>query len=315
MKRDIILITIILLFGVTKLNAQTPEPPQFQKLNIPSSPALVFLDESPANIEKPTNPKALAITLLSIGKGGGAIEFSPYWLYNHAKYTIEDEISNHFPLAQTFALSLASFEDNDITNFSSGFRVQLFRKYTDEDDILKTKDDIVNVLSTLPIDKLELARLSKIFADKRVLIKWNIELAGAYSGLGSKTTDLQSNKLGAWLNIRHTPKNFPVDFVALARYNKTFGNNINNNLETSFIDCGGSISKQGDNFDLQIEYVYRRDIDLDLNYDRLAFVANIKISKDFVAVASLGKNFDEVDNVFTSIGIRFGLAKQKMSLN
>jgi hypothetical protein len=312
MKKNIIVITLILLFVVSKLNAQTPE---FQELNIPSSPAFVFLDQSPANIEKPSNPKALAITLLSVGKGGGAVEFSPYWLYNHATYTIEDEIKNHFPLAQTFALSLSSFEDNDVTNFSSGFRVQLLRMYTDEVKIISKKDAIVAELVKIPLDLTKINQLKKDFEKERAIIKWNIELAGAFSGVGSKTTDLQSNKLGGWLNIRHTPIKFPIDFVALARYNKTFGNTINNQIEASFFDFGGSISKQGDNFDLQLEYVYRRDLDLDLNYDRLAFVANIKISKDFVAVASLGKNFDEVDNVFTAIGIRFGLAKQKMSLN
>lgn len=312
MKKNKFLWLVILFVAVSKIQAQTPE---FNDLNIPSSPAFVFLDEAPANIEKPTNPKALAITLLTVGKGGGAIEFSPYWLYNHAKYTIEDEITNHFPIAQTFAISLASFEKDEITNVSGGFRVQLFRQYSDEQDILSAKDAIVIELAKVPLDLISLKTLKDAFEQKRAIIKWNVEMAGAFSGVGSKTTDLQSNKVGGWLNVRHTPNKFPVDFIALARYNKIFGNIVNSDIETSFIDFGGSISKQGDNFDLHLEYVYRRDLDLDINYDRLAFVANIKVSKDFVAVASLGKNFNEVNNVFTALGIRFGLSKQKMTLN
>jgi hypothetical protein len=84
--------------------------------------------------------------------------------------------------------------------------------------------------------------------------------------------------------------------------------------DSSFLDFGGGISKQTSNFDLQIEYVYRRDTNLDLNFDRLAFVSNYKITKDIVAVASFGKNFDKIQDIFTAFGIKVGLSKQTMKL-
>lgn len=311
MKNNILLLSLILIFTAIKSIAQ---PFEMDELNIPNSPAIVLFDESPANIEKPTNPKSLAISLLTVSNGGGAIEFSPYWLKNHPNYTINDEITNHSPFLQTLAFSFASLKKNDISNVSAGFRVQLFRKYADENEILKMKDDLVAELSNFPLNNSKIQTLRDAFNEKRKKLKWNLELAGAFSGIGSKTTNLTANKLGAWMNIRHTPIGFPIDFVALARFSKTFGNTNILQMESSFIDFGGSISKQGDNFDLQIEYLYRRNTDLNLNYDRFAFVANYKINKDFVAVASLGKNFDKVDNIFTALGIKFSIAKQKMKL-
>jgi hypothetical protein len=285
------------------------------ELNVPSSPAFVILDESPANIEKPTNPKALAVSLISVGQGGGAIEFSPYWLYNHPNYTIDDEINNHIPFWQTFAISLASIKENDATTVSTGFRVQLFRKYTDEADILATRDQIVGALSISPPNTDNIAALHSQLDEQRGKIKWNIEIAGAYSAIGTEVKNLTSNRLGAWMNIRHTPKGFPIDFVLLGRYSKTFGDSNNLIEDSSFIDFGASISKRTDNFDLQLEYVYRRDTNLDLNFDRLVFVSNYKITDNVVAVASFGKNFDKVQDIFTAFGIKVGLSKQTMKLD
>lgn len=315
MKKSIQTFALILIFGSNQFYAQTVKTVEMDELNIPSSPAFVFLDESPANIEKPTNPKALAVSLISVGQGGGTIEFSPYWLYNHPDYTIDDEIENHIPFWQTFAVSLASVKENDVSNVSAGFRVQLLRKYTNEDNILATGKLIESALSTSPPDVASIAALKTQFYEQRRKIKWNIELAGAYSATGIEVKNLTSNRLGAWMNIRHTPKGFPIDFVLLGRYSKTFGE-LNDLIEdSSFIDFGASISKQTKNFDLQLEYVYRRDTNLDLNFDRLVFVSNYKITDNIVAVASFGKNFDEVQDIFTAFGIKVGLSKQTMKLS
>jgi hypothetical protein len=72
MKKCIQIFAAILIFGCNQFYGQTAEA-EMHELNVPSSPAFVSLDESPANIEKPTNPKALAVSLISVGKGGGAI--------------------------------------------------------------------------------------------------------------------------------------------------------------------------------------------------------------------------------------------------
>ena len=302
---------IIALLALPALKAQVVIP-TLDELNLPSSPAFVLLDESPANIEKPTNPKAVAISLINVWEGSGAIEFSPYWLFDHPAYTFQNDIANTNPFWQTFALSAATSKSVDTTNVSVGFRVQLFRQYTDTAELTRIEGLIAAELAVAKpadINMDEVNKLVKLLSEARGKIKWNVELAGAYSGNTTEQTGLAGNKLGAWLNIRHTPKDFPLDIVVLGRYSKQFGNKFPD--ESSFIDAGGSISRQGKGFDLQLEYVYRWDTILHKNYDRLALVAQYQVMKGVVAVASVGKNFDDVNNVFTAFGIKFGLSTQK----
>jgi len=303
---------LLFSFLIITSNAFSQAVPNIDELNIPSSPAFVFLDESPANIEKPTNPKALALSLINVWEGSGAIEFTPYWLYDHKDYTFEDDIVNKVPFWQTFALSVATSKKGDSTYVSGGFRVQLFRVYADTAAISSTKADIIAELLNDPIDESAIKGHLKRLNEKRARIKWNIELAGAYSGMGTSKSDLNSNKVGAWLNIRHTPNGFPLDIVGLLRYSAATAT-IDSDKNQSFFDYGISLSKQGDTFDLQFEYVNRKDFLIEKNYDRLAFVANYQIIPGFVAVASIGKNFDNVDNLFTSLGVKFGLSKQKVN--
>jgi hypothetical protein len=307
MRQSLIIVTAILCGFSAK--AQVPK---VDELNIPTSPAFVLLGKSPANIEKPVNPKALALSLINAGESGGAIEFAPFWLTDQPKYTFDNDVKNHFPFWQTLGFSLASGKDNDSTTISAGFRVQLFRKYSDEADLLATRGKIVMALSSLPVDESAVKALAKELNAKRSKINWNIELAGAYSAFGNTYKEMSGSKAAAWLNIRHTPTVFPIDIVALARYTKTIANEARKIPEASFIDYGLALSKQGADFDVQLEYVNRRDTDLDRTYDRLVFVANYKLMDGIVGVMSFGKDFDEADEVFTAFGIKFSLSKQSV---
>lgn len=297
-------------------NSQT-QVPKLDELNIPSSPAFVLLDESPANIEKPTNPKAFAISLLNVGKNGGAIETTPYWLTNHANYTFTNDVENHFPVLQTFAISLASLKNSDTTTVSFGFRVQLFRKYINEDEIIKIKNNILDLLSVEDISKIDTVAIKKERAKldaERGRTKYNLELAGAYASQGTNYENLSGNKLGIWTNFKYTPMpNSFLDIVALARYSKTINGLENQSSNSSFLDFGAGLSRQGSNYDVQLEYIYRRDTTLDTNYDRLAFIVNYQIISGLVAVASFGKNFDEQNDIFTAFGIKFGISNRKNS--
>ncbi|WP_298119097.1 hypothetical protein [Flavobacterium sp.] len=300
-------ITTLLLLTAAYYTTQSQNLPKLDELNIPSSPAFVMLDESPANIEKPTNPKAFAISLLNVGNNGGAIETSPYWLTNHANYSFTDDVANHFPILQTFAISVASIKNTDTTTVSLGFRVQLFRKYFNETAILGYKSTIQGILSNPIIDIAALQVENDKLQAERGRTLYNLELAGAYAGQGTNYKNLSGSKISAWANFRYTPiANSFLDIVALARYSKEIGGTNN----SSFLDFGGSLSRQTNNYDFQIEYVYRRDSTLDINYDRLAFIANYQIIPGMVAVASFGKNFDEQKDIFTAFGVKFGILER-----
>ncbi len=109
------------------------------------------------------------------------------------------------------------------------------------------------------------------------------------------------------------PGKFPLDFVGLARYTSTVGTKMPGITDSTFFDYGISISRQDKNYDIAFEYVNRRDFRLGKNYDRLTLVANYQIIPGIVVVASCGKNFTQVDNVFTAVGVKFGLSTQKVN--
>lgn len=298
---------LALILAIHTVHCQT-QPPKLDELNIPSSPAFVLLDESPANIEKPTNPKDFTISLLSASQEGGAIETAPYWLVDHNNYTFANDVKNHYPILQTFALSIASVKKSDTTTVSVGFRVQLFRQYFDEAAILASKAIIEGILSNPPINTVALKTEADKLDAQRGREKFSLELAGAYSGEGTNYKNLTGKKIGAWINFRYTPaKDSFLDIVALARFSKTFGGLTNQTNDSSFFDFGGSLSRQGDTFDIQLEYVYRRDTTLNINYDRLAFIANYQVMPGIVAVASFGQNFDKEKDLFTAFGVKFGI--------
>src|SRR5262245_30927052 len=71
--------------------------PDFDKLNTADAPAFVVLGVAPTEIQRPSTPRALAVSLGSLVTGGGstfnvpkdiAIEFAPYWLFPHRQLSI-----------------------------------------------------------------------------------------------------------------------------------------------------------------------------------------------------------------------------------
>lgn len=307
MKKYLIAVALIAAF----YNVSSQTNLKINELSLPTSPGFVLLDKSPASIEKPTNPKALSLSLINIWEGNGAIEFTPYWLWNHPNYKFTNDIKNYVPFFQTFALSLASVKSDSVTNLAGGFRVQLLRKYADEDAIEAKRQEIVQALALLDTTKIQ--GLLNDMNDLRSKLRWNIELAGAYAGSTSTVSALKASRTGAWLNVRFTPNKFPLDFVALARYTSTVGTKIPGISDSMFFDYGISLSRQDKNYDIQFEYVNRRDFRLNKNYDRLTLVANYQIIQGIVVVASCGKDFTQANNVFTALGIKFGLSTQKVN--
>ena len=144
---------------------------------------------------------------------------------------------------------------------------------------------------------------------------FNVELAGAYMGQSGVKTKLASTKAGFWLNMRYSPDKFPLDFVFLARYSWAAGITSASGKDSAFFDYGVNLSYQNKDFDLEIEYVNRRDFAAKANFDRFALVANYQIIPGIVAVASLGKNFNEVNNVFGLLGVKFGISREFAKLN
>jgi hypothetical protein len=288
-------------------------------LNMPATPAFVLMDKSPASIEKPSSPRALALSLINVWKNSGAIEFTPYWFKDRPAYTFEDNLRKRTPILQTFAISAATAKEDSNTLIAAGFRTQLVKIYSVSSaaKILAQKRKIVELLSQENPDDIDQAAVNDAKNELNNLqskVSFNAELAGAYMGQSGPAKALASTKAGCWLNLRYTPDKFPLDIVVLARYSWATGNISHTGKDSAFFDYGANLSFQDKNFDVAIEYVNRRDLTAKLGYDRFALVANYQITTGIVAVASVGKDFKKVNNVFGILGIKFGISKEFMKL-
>jgi len=296
--------------------AQTGTNVKINELSVPTAPAFVLMDQSPASIEKPTNPKALSVSLFNLLQGG-AVEFTPYWFKDRPAYTFNDYFKKHSPIFETLAFSGASFKKDSVSFAAGGLRTQLFRFYSPllRKDVDSVRKAIVLLLAndpdSLDLDAIDAAKSE--LARLKAKTTFDIELAAAYLGQASSFKSLGAVRSGAWLNIRWSPYTFPLDIVALARYSRAV-DPAKTGQDSVFFDAGLSLSYQEKNFDLALEYVNRRDIPNKSNYHRLALVANYQVMPGIVAVASVGKDFNKVNNVLAVFGIKFGLSKEKASL-
>jgi len=312
MKKASLLLSVFLI--CVALHAQTPPTDvKINDLNVPTAPAFVLMDQSPASIEKPTNPKALTVSLFNLLQGG-AVEFTPYWFKNHPAYKFSDYFKKVSPISETFALSAASFKKDTISMVAGGFRTQLLRLYSAkaQKESRRIEDSVAPILladlNLKALDSLKLAITA--MKSKPVL---NIELAGAYMGQATSFKSLAAVKTGAWLNIRWTPYKFPLDIMGLARYSRAVAP-AKTGQDSVFFDYGLSLAYQEKNFDISFEFVNRRDIHAKSDYHRLALVANYQVTDGIIIVASAGKDFSAVNNVLAVFGVKFGLSKEKATL-
>jgi len=97
--------------------------PEFNRIRTPDSPAFVLLGVSPAEIQRPTQPRDLAITLgtlltkqdeLTVPKNI-AVEVAPYWLVSHHKLTLDDYKSNDGRWYRDFSFSVGSTTSESTT--------------------------------------------------------------------------------------------------------------------------------------------------------------------------------------------------------
>jgi hypothetical protein len=104
------------LLGAVPAAAQ--DPLQLENLKTPTSPAFVILGVEPTSVERPTTPRAFALSLYSASESSNGIipqsyaaEFAPYWMRRQPRVTWEEYFVKPGPvraLAQTFTVSVAT---------------------------------------------------------------------------------------------------------------------------------------------------------------------------------------------------------------
>ncbi|WP_224995945.1 hypothetical protein [Cesiribacter sp. SM1] len=290
-------------------------------LQTPTSPGFVLSDQTPSSVSRPTNPRSLVASLLTLQRGG-ALELSPYWLLpiqKRSDLTFSKYINNKLPIIQTLSISTTSFRSDTTSYLSVGARLHLFRIYNKEAEILN--DRIVSLLTPkldqnnqpLPLDlnAIEMARDS-LNELKPVFL---VEIAGAMLGYSptNNLDQLSNARNGVWANFLWRPFQ-SLNVIGLTRY-------INNNNQKEFsqsaeyFDVGGSLGFESNkNFTINGEFIFRNDLMTNINTHRLAIIANYKIFDQLYITGSYGKNFGKVDNIIAVLGVSFAFANEPLKI-
>ncbi|HMK04617.1 MAG TPA: hypothetical protein VK489_10515 [Ferruginibacter sp.] len=320
---------LIVIFAANIVHAQNKNfNAPVSDLYIPDVPGFVLSDKAPASVDKPSNPRAFGVSLLNL-RNGGAVEVTPFWLVSNPNFTFEKWVKNKFPVIETCNLSGTTFKTDSSSVLSVGARSQLVRVYskTTLKDIFDKKAEIVKLLipkldsNDEPVDmtyadSIAVFRKLDEIAELKKKGFFAVELAGAIIGSSKNNSfkQLSSERSGVWVNLRWSPIIVPVNITAVARY--SWANNTNPKIgkDSSFLDFGGSLNYEFKKLSLAAEYVYRKDISLDKNYARFSFVGNYAITENIILVSSIGKNFSNVDDMITVIGVKFAVSRAKLSL-
>lgn len=329
MRKILFILLPAFLFSIIASGQNPVDNISLNDLYIPDVPGFVLSDKAPSAVDKPVTPRAFGISLLNLWQGG-AVDVTPYWLTSKPSYTFDQWIDKKFTVAETFNLSAATFKTDTSSVLSAGFRTQLFRIYTKNQKnlMLQKKKEIVQLLApdfddqdnVLPLtDSASMAIKRKLGEIELLKNKdlFSVELAGALIGSSGNNSfkGLASSRSGIWLNLRWSPATSLLDFTGVARYSWANNTEVKVGKDSSFFDLGVAINYQKDKFNLSMEFVSRNDYSVKKNYDRFAFVANYIINENVIIVASVGKNFSTVDNIVSAFGVKFGVARAKVSLS
>jgi hypothetical protein len=332
--------TLLLILIPVCLVAQKKDSVDVSDLYTPASPGFTLMDKAPTAVDKPTTTKAFEADILNLAQGA-AIQITPFWLKNHPQLTDKDLINKKVFFYQTLNLSVATVKTDSNYNIGIGFRAQLIRIYSGKignlqdsitallgdygaqrmiiQDNTATPDQKKAAIAAITKDTAAVDSIYMIYKQKIGHPTFDIEVAGAATAV-TPSSPFSSNSLsklnrsGAWLNIRYSPYESPLDFVATCRYSSSGIAAKASKRDSSFVDVGLGLFYSGSRFSCSAEYLNRYDNSLQKSYDRLAFAINYKVNSTIVVVGAFGKNFDNVENLFTTLGIGFGLSKNTVKV-
>lgn len=161
--------------------------PDFDKLNTADAPAFVVLGVSPTEIQRPSTPRALAVSLGSLVTGGGtslnvpkdiAIEVAPYWLFPHRDLSITSYRDDSLlrPL-RTLSLSIGTTQTTRMASdaigaavthtdadIGLGFRTMLFQRGEVDACTRAANGEAIALASQMLVTGAEKAELERIKA-------------------------------------------------------------------------------------------------------------------------------------------------------
>lgn len=344
------LTTIMAVVAATTI-ASAEQPPadqgnqtvQIEDLRTPASPAFVLLDVAPASVERPENPKALIVNLVSTASQSEgfpknyALEVAPYWLKSHPDLTFTEyqQPSVIQSLLRTAAISVATTPlldpaDAEPKTIGSrlGFGIRANLVGGRPNPRMSANLEQLDKINRQILDELE-----RPVPDKGVIQKLTAEV----SKLALSIQGLDQQRVGLFVTAAAGQVwNFPSDVVnrrerdrwgvwVTPAYRLLACGTAKNNTGTckSVIDLIGVVRATADRgqdqqwdygarllweptalFTISGEFLWRRATDSDEpSSDRTVAVLEYRIREDLLLFGSFGKNFEDDDTRRTLVSV------------
>jgi hypothetical protein len=265
------------------------QPFTLENLKTPSSPAFVILGVEPTSVERPTTPRAFALSLLSPATEPGAgllpedyaAEVAPYWMAPQRQLTW-DEYFNPSPLQsilQTFSVSLAThtFSETDTTTgIGIGVRLTPFPGHSSSTadslagalavsqrarlPLLRARrratspDQIAEIDSALSVNAAASQGIAQQLQANDERVGLRLQLAGATAAF-YPGNDFQAGKIGSvgvWSTLGYRLERPGMDLLALGRYLRT-----EEGATQDVWDVGGRAVLLANRFSASMEWVAR----------------------------------------------------------
>jgi hypothetical protein len=341
---------VIVGCGSLLVRAAESQQVSIDELRVPASPAFIMLGVSPTLVERPSTPRALALSLITATERTDsdsgipkdiAIEFAPYWWQSRPELTFESYYARDKKLlatiAQTFALSLGTTDLEDLAGIDGSRAALGLRFMVRQGSASKDLEPHVQKLQaaqvllaacapdepTEPVDQacvarvkgeLEAARDAVITNAERV--GFTLEVASALSrDFPAEDADAVSNtRFGAWVTASyHTEGSLSI--VGVARYLGEDEAADQGHAQ----DLGGRLIWKNEAgaamppMSISLEYL-RRFAERGDDSSRLVGVLEFRLPIENVSlVASYGKDFEDLtghQDLVSTLGVSFGFGRQ-----
>jgi hypothetical protein len=293
-------------------------------LQTPTSPGFTLLENAPSSIDRPTNPQGFGLSLLGFFQGtGGAMEFTPFWLFDHPKLSAEKMYKDKFPIFRNLSVSAATIK-NDTSNYlAGGIRTRIIevnsKNKINKLDSLRLEiqkllsSDIANNLQEIEELRQEYVDLLDANIEKPVFTIDFAAAIGANSPLNS-FENLEVNRWAAWLTLNYRPGGDNFCITALTRYlnNKKFSDY---STQSDLIEIGTRLNYDiSTNMCLSFEYTQRLNLTQNLYNDlRIAVIGSYKLSDNIYITSTFGRNFSDTNKIIALAGINFGFSNNKLN--
>jgi len=225
----------------------------------------------------------------------------------------------------------------DISNIALGFRTTIiqWRAEKDIDDLVIYNNKHVERLSQLtndpnisPIDLIRTLESDKILSDcnknianvlnSKPVLALDFAGAGSWSFEDNTYSTVLSNRAGVWLTLNFAQSMNKKENRAKNDYFNIYLTcrllNDNNVLSedgsltsSTILDSGGRIELELDKFSISYEYLYRNDLNTIFSTFRSSGLIKYRASEQLLVTAAFGKNFGDLNNAITQIGISWGI--------